>query len=92
MPVSGPGRDSALGNKRLVLVTGEEGAGKSTIIRAVLPHTPDSARLDAEDIGQINPCPMDDDFFSLLRRNVAALVTNFWDAVTTRTTWPSVSC
>lgn len=59
---------------------GEEGVGKSTIIRALLPHTPDSARIDAEDIGQTNPCPMDDKFFDLLRRNVAGLVERFWAA------------
>jgi hypothetical protein len=65
---------------RLVLVDGEEGAGKSTIIRALLPHAPGSARIDAEDLGQTNPCPMDDAFFELLRRNVADLVENFWTA------------
>jgi hypothetical protein len=65
---------------RLVIVNGEEGAGKSTIVRALLPHTPRGARIDAEDIGQTNPCPMDDKFFDLLRRNVADLVENFWEA------------
>jgi energy-coupling factor transporter ATP-binding protein EcfA2 len=65
---------------RLILVTGEEGAGKSTIIRALLPGTPNGARIDAEDVGQTNPCPMDDEFFGLLRRNVAGLVENFWAA------------
>jgi hypothetical protein len=73
-------RSSPNGGSRLVLVTGEEGAGKSTVIRALLSHTPDGARIDAEDIGQTNPCPMDDEFFDLLRRNVAALVENFWAA------------
>jgi chloramphenicol 3-O-phosphotransferase len=65
---------------RLVIVGGEEGAGKSSIIRALLPHTPRGARIDAEDVGQTNPCPMDDRFFDLLRRNVASLVENFWAA------------
>jgi hypothetical protein len=65
---------------RLVIVNGEEGAGKSTIVRALLPDTPDSARIDAEDLGQTNPCPMDDEFFDLLRRNVAGLVENYWTA------------
>jgi hypothetical protein len=65
---------------RLIIVSGEEGAGKSTIVRALLPFTPYGARIDAEDIGQTNPCPMDDAFFSLLRRNVAGLVENFWAA------------
>jgi hypothetical protein len=65
---------------RLLLVDGQEGAGKSTIIRALLPHTPNSARIDAEEVGQTNPCPMDDEFFDLLRRNVAGLVERFWAA------------
>ncbi len=56
----------------------EEGAGKFTIVRALLPHTPSGARIDAEDIGQTNPCPIDDQFFDLLRRNVGGLVENFW--------------
>jgi hypothetical protein len=63
-----------------VLINGEEGAGKSTIIRALLPHTASGARIDAEDIGQTNPCPMDGEFFALLRRNVASLIENFWAA------------
>jgi hypothetical protein len=66
--------------RRLIIVSGEEGAGKSTIVRALLPSTPQGARIDAEDIGQTNPCPMDDTFFDLLRRNVAGLVANFWAA------------
>jgi hypothetical protein len=49
-------------------------------VRALLPSTPHGARIDAEDIGQTNPCPMDDTFFALLRRNVAGLVENFWAA------------
>jgi type II secretory pathway predicted ATPase ExeA len=55
------------GQRRLIIVSGEEGAGKSTLVRALLPSTPNGARLDAEDIGQTNPCPMDDEFFGLLR-------------------------
>lgn len=66
--------------RRLIIVNGVEGAGKSTIVRALLPSTPQGARIDAEDIGQTNPCPMDDTFFDLLRRNVAGLVENFWAA------------
>ena len=69
---------SVIWGRRLIIVSGEEGAGKSTIVRALLPSTPQGARIDAEDIGQTNPCPMDDTFFDLLRRNVAGLVANFW--------------
>ena len=70
----------ALPEQRLIIISGEEGAGKSTIVRALLPSTPYGARIDAEDIGQTNPCSMDDTFFDLLRRNVAGLVENFWAA------------
>ena len=71
---------SLIQGQRLIIVSGEEGAGKSTIVRALLPSTAYGARIDAEDIGQTNPCPMDDTFFDLLRRNVAGLVENFWAA------------
>ncbi|WP_017608790.1 hypothetical protein [Nocardiopsis xinjiangensis] len=64
--------------RRLIIITGQEGAGKSTLVRALLPHTPDGARIDAEDLGQVNPCTMDEAFNEMLRRNVAALATNFW--------------
>ncbi|HEY8471657.1 MAG TPA: hypothetical protein VIL37_03365 [Natronosporangium sp.] len=66
--------------RRLLIVCGLEGAGKSTIVRALLPHTPNGARIDGEDVAGINPCPFDEPFFDLLRRNVAGLVRNFWEA------------
>lgn len=66
--------------KRLILVTGQEGAGKTTIVRALLPHTPLGAQIDAEDVGQVNPWAMDDAFIELLWSNVASLVHNFWTA------------
>lgn len=66
--------------KNLVVVTGQEGVGKSTIVPALLPHTSGGARIDAEDVGQVNPCPMDAALMDLVRRNVAGLAENFWDA------------
>jgi len=75
-----PQSASLIRGQRLIIISGEEGAGKSTIVRALLPSTQYGARIDAEDIGQTNPCPMDDTFFGLLRRNVAGLVENFWTA------------
>lgn len=65
---------------RLVIITGQEGAGKSTLVRALLPDTPCGAQIDAEDVGQVNPWIMDEAFRDLLRRNVAGLVRNFWRA------------
>ncbi|HIJ74575.1 MAG TPA: hypothetical protein HPP83_10785 [Candidatus Hydrogenedentes bacterium] len=67
-------------SNNLILVEGQEGVGKSTILRALLPHTPHAARIDGEDLGQLNPCTMDPDFMQLLWRNMAALIKNFWDA------------
>ncbi|MFC3984593.1 hypothetical protein ACFOYY_30960 [Streptosporangium jomthongense] len=83
MTVTRPGRTPRPDRpivRRLILVSGQEGAGKTTIIRALLPHTPSGARVDAEDLGQVNPCLFDDAFWRLLRDNVAALVRNYWAA------------
>ncbi|NBE96198.1 hypothetical protein FE391_20300 [Nonomuraea sp. KC401] len=66
--------------RHLILVSGREGAGKSTIIRALLPLTPHGARVDGEDLGQVNPCRYDEAFWHLLRSNVAVLVRNYWAA------------
>jgi chloramphenicol 3-O-phosphotransferase len=75
-----PPHPSRLVARRLILIEGREGAGKTTIIRALLPHTPRGARIDAEDLGQVNPCLYDDTFWRLLRANVAVLVRNYWAA------------
>lgn len=66
--------------RNLIIITGQEGAGKSTIIRALLPHTNDAAQIDAEDIGQTNPWKMNEDFMNLLWNNVNSLMNNFWNA------------
>lgn len=64
----------------LIIVVGQEGSGKSTIVRALLQATPSGAQIDAEDVGTVNPWQMDDAFIRLLHANVAALTVNFWDA------------
>jgi dephospho-CoA kinase len=66
--------------RHLILVTGEEGAGKSTLMSALLQHTPDGAKLDAEDVGQVNPFEFGETFLDLLWRNVAGCIANFWGA------------
>ncbi len=66
--------------RRLLLVSGREGAGKTTITRALLPYLHAGAVVDGEDLGRVNPWVYDDAFRDLHRRNVAALVTNFWAA------------
>jgi ABC-type multidrug transport system ATPase subunit len=50
----------------LLMITGQEGAGKSTTIRALGQATPSSARIDAEDVSETNPWQMDDAFMRLL--------------------------
>lgn len=69
-----------MGESNLLLIVGQEGAGKSTTIRALLNATPSSAQIDAEDVGQVNPWHFDEPFLHLLRANVADLTRNFWDA------------
>ena len=66
--------------RRLLVVEGQEGVGKSTLIRALLLESPSSAQIDAEDVGQVNPWVMDDDFIRLLWNNVVACIHNFWAA------------
>jgi hypothetical protein len=42
-----PSPQPASPERRLIIISGEEGAGKSTIVRALLPSTPYGARIDA---------------------------------------------
>ena len=69
-----------MSHNKLIIVTGQEGVGKSTLVRALLPHTPNGAQIDAEDLAQTNPCPMDARFMRLVWENVTALIRNFWAA------------
>jgi hypothetical protein len=62
------------------LVTGGEGVGKSTIMSALLPHTSNGAKIDAEDVGQVNPFTFDQPFLDLLWNNVTAVIMNYWAA------------
>lgn len=67
-------------SRRLIIIVGQEGAGKSTIVRALVPETPHGAKVDAEDVGQVNPWSWNDSFKTLLWNNVTALAQNFWQA------------
>lgn len=62
----------------LILVTGPEGAGKTTVMSALLRQTPGAAKIDAEDVGQVNPFTFDREFLELLWNNVIAVINNFW--------------
>lgn len=70
-----------MSNRRsLVFVTGNEGAGKTTVMRALLPYAMNAAKVDAEDVGQVNPFEFDESFVRLLWDNVRGLIRNFWAA------------
>jgi hypothetical protein len=66
--------------RRLVIITGQEGAGKTTIVPALLPYVQPGAAFDAEAVGQVTPWQWDRAFKTLLWDNGAALVRNFWQA------------
>ncbi|HEX2864107.1 MAG TPA: hypothetical protein VHN99_06040 [Deinococcales bacterium] len=66
--------------RTLIVIEGQEGAGKSTLIRALLPHTRPGARIDGEDLGQVQPDVMDAAFFEMLANGVLALALNYWEA------------
>lgn len=55
-------------------------AAKSTIMSALLSQTPNAAKIDAEDVGQVNPFSFDQAFLTLLWSNVTAAINNFWAA------------
>ena len=74
------GSGQAVPRNRLVVLTGQEAAGKSTLVRALLPRLPSGAQIDAEDVGPVNPWRYDDAFRALHYRNVADLARNFWAA------------
>lgn len=67
-------------SRSLIIVTGDEGAGKTTVMRALLPHAGNAAKLDAEDVGQVSPFIMDEPFIRLLWDNVRSVIGNFWAA------------
>lgn len=69
-----------MAGENLILIVGQEGAGKSTMVRALAPEIPWSARIDAEDLSYVNPWGLDDLRLNLLWKNVADLTKNYWAA------------
>lgn len=65
---------------RLIIVVGQEGVGKSTMVKALASAVEPGAVLDGEDVGQVHPWVYDESFRDLHRRNVAGVLRNFWEA------------
>tara|TARA_Y100000310_G_scaffold338639_1_gene428841 strand:- start:79 stop:591 length:513 start_codon:yes stop_codon:yes gene_type:complete len=66
--------------KKLILLTGQEGAGKTTIAKHILPHLKKGASFDAENILQVNPFIYNKKFQELAIRNSVDLINNFYNA------------
>lgn len=66
-------------NKTLIILNGQEGAGKSTLAKALLPHLKNGASFDAETILQVNPFCFDENFQNLAISNAADLILNFYE-------------
>jgi hypothetical protein len=64
--------------RKLIIIFGQEGAGKTTTISRLVKYIPQSAQLDAENVGQVNPWVFDDAFLQLLWKNVLDVTYNFW--------------
>lgn len=73
-------KGAAVTLSNLIIVVGQEGAGKSTTVRALVKALPGSAQIDAEDVGEVNPWQMNDAYLQMLWKNVADLTRNFWSA------------
>jgi GTPase SAR1 family protein len=66
-------------DRNLIIIFGQEGVGKTTIISKLIEYIPQSAQMDAENLGQVNPWVYDEKFLQLLWKNVVDLTFNFWD-------------
>lgn len=66
-------------DKNLIIILGQEGAGKTTIISKLGQYIPNSAHFDAESVGQVNPWNYDKKFLNLLWENTIDLMNNFWN-------------
>ena len=64
--------------RNLIIIFGEEGAGKTTTIPRLIKYIPHSAQIDAENVGQVNPWVYNKEFLQLLWKNVLDLTHNFW--------------
>lgn len=66
--------------KTLIILTGAEGTGKTTLAKKLLPHMWNAASFDAENILQVNPFIYGRKFVNLSIQNSVSLISNFFDA------------
>lgn len=65
--------------KTLIIIFGQEGVGKTTIISTLPEYIPNSAGVDGEDLINVNPWTWNEKNIKLLWKNVIDTTRNFWD-------------
>jgi len=65
--------------KKLLIVCGAEGVGKSTLAKKILIHLNNGAVFDAENLAQVSPFIFDDSFCNLVIDNSLDLINNFYE-------------
>gem|GEM_PF-1193339 len=65
--------------KSIVIIFGQEGVGKTTIISALPEYIPNSAGVDGEDLINVNPWAWNEKNKKLLWENIIDTARNFWN-------------
>src|SRR3989344_6697321 len=65
--------------KKLLIVCGQEGSGKSTLSKKIVPHLKNGASFDAENTVQVSPFEFNEAFQSLVIDNSLDLIHNFFE-------------
>lgn len=65
--------------KKLLIIGGDEGAGKSTLAKKIVPHINNGAAFDAENLVQIFPFEFNNTFQNLVIDNSLDLIHNFYE-------------
>lgn len=64
--------------KKLLIICGAEGTGKSTISKAIVKHLSNGVAFDAENILQVSPFEFNDGFQNLAVESAALLIDNYF--------------
>jgi len=70
-------RIGASGIKRLILVCGPNGVGKTTACKSLLEALPRSAYIDSDWCRAMNPFSFDEETIQIIKANIVALMTNY---------------
>lgn len=64
--------------KRLILILGPNGVGKSTVCAELLSHIPHSAYIDTDMLKMANPAEFTDQMITLHKKNILSLMHNYF--------------